>query len=450
MSSPKTKLSTLNLLLALLFISFLSLFFVLFHNYQKTQLVEANEPVSNGEMNKKVNDETNEEANKNTDTVTIQKKDSPYKGIQIVTERSKADHYTLTYPETTNTSVNRAIKKKLYAYRDAYLASGNQNFNGTLAITKSAKYVTFSFKNKEQLATNQKEKITTSFITYDTKNAKIVTLDHILTKQELLRLSKLSSYALQQKKVPLQKANKLTAPMWKNYSKFVLDGTNIKIHYAPSIVQKKSSSISIPLKEVYSKTPKKPIASLKSNGQRVVALTFDDGPHPKNTPKILATLKKHEATATFYMLGSLVNEHPSITKDVFNAGHEIGNHSYSHENLSTLSAKNALKNINKTNAIIKATTGFEPLTVRPPYGARNVKMEKSMHQPIAIWDIDTLDWKTRNGATTFQRIKDSVHSGCIILMHDIQPSSAEELDEILTYLDRKGYSYVTISQLQAN
>ncbi|WP_010302775.1 hypothetical protein [Kurthia senegalensis] len=205
MSSPKTKLSTLNLLLALLFISFLSLFFVLFHNYQKTQLVEANEPVSNGEMNKKVNDETNEEVNKNTDTVTIQKKYSPYKGIQIVTERSKADHYTLTYPETTNTSVNRAIKKKLYAYRDAYLASGNQNFNGTLAITKSAKYVTFSFKNKEQLATNQKEKITTSFITYDTKNAKIVTLDHILTKQELLRLSKLSSYALQQKRSPYKK-----------------------------------------------------------------------------------------------------------------------------------------------------------------------------------------------------------------------------------------------------
>lgn len=434
MPSPKMKLSTLNLLLSLLFISFLSLFFVLFHNYQKTQLVEANEPTP-----KKV-----------TNTTAIHKKQSSYKNIQIVTEQSTVNRYTLRYPETPDAKVNAAIKKKVYASRDAYLKSGHYAFSMKLTISKSNQYNTFSFKNTEQLAPNQKEKTSTRFITYDSKQQKIVTLHDLLTKTELLRLSRLSSYALQQKNVPLQRANKVTSPQWKNFSNFSLSENNIKIYYAPNTISKRASSISIPLKSVRHVPTEKPISSLQSTGKRVVALTFDDGPHPKNTPEILATLKKHNATATFYMLGNLAQQHPSIVKDVFKAGHEIGNHSYGHENLSTLSSKNALKNIQQTNAILQNITGFEPLTVRPPYGARNVAMEKQLQQPIALWNVDTLDWKTRNGKTTFQRIKDAVHSGCVILMHDIQPSSAKELDKILTYLDRKGYSYVTMSQLKAN
>lgn len=191
-----------------------------------------------------------------------------------------------------------------------------------------------------------------------------------------------------------------------------------------------------------------PVFSLNTHGKKYVALTFDDGPHKTVTPRILKTLKKHNAKATFYMLGNSANAAPAIAKSVVQQGHEIGNHSYGHENLSKMTATQALSNIERSNALIKKATGVEPLTIRPPYGARNHGLEQQLSQPTVLWSVDTLDWKTRNAAATLQVVKQKLHPGAIILMHDIHSTTADALDSILTYLDNKGYTCVTISQLE--
>ena len=143
-----------------------------------------------------------------------------------------------------------------------------------------------------------------------------------------------------------------------------------------------------------------------------------------------------------------MEEAPELAKEVLKNGHEIGNHSYGHENLSKMTGVEAEANINKANQLIKDATGHEPLTIRPPYGARNAELEQLSAQPMILWGVDTLDWKTRNAASTLKEVQQHVYPGAIVLMHDIHPTTADALDAVLTYLKQQGYTCVTVSQLE--
>ncbi|GAB6989862.1 polysaccharide deacetylase family protein [Paenibacillus pini] len=147
-----------------------------------------------------------------------------------------------------------------------------------------------------------------------------------------------------------------------------------------------------------SKVKKPKIHPLDPKG-KYVALTFDDGPHPKVTPRVLRTLKEFNIKATFFMLGVQVEYYPDVAKKVAEAGHEIGNHSKSHPNLAKMSMSEIRKQIIKSSDQIEAATGEKPTLFRPPYGAINdaiKKITKEQKTPIILWSVDSLDWKSRN------------------------------------------------------
>ncbi len=188
-------------------------------------------------------------------------------------------------------------------------------------------------------------------------------------------------------------------------------------------------------------TPK-PITSNKR-----VALTFDDGPHSKVTQQILKTLKKYNAKATFFVVGDSAKKYPQVLKEVYDAGHEIGNHTFSHAKLTTLSVKQIQSQIQSTDTVVKSITGHNTTVFRPPYGAYNNSVKSQLEVPNVLWTIDTLDWKHHNPTKTLQIVKANVKNGSIILMHDIHQTTADALDSVLATLQKQGYEFVTVSEL---
>lgn len=179
-----------------------------------------------------------------------------------------------------------------------------------------------------------------------------------------------------------------------------------------------------------------------------VALTFDDGPHPRNTEKVLMLLDQYDAKATFFMLGSNVEYYPDIVKKMTEKGHELGNHTWSHPDLTALGSNGVMQEVQDTNEIIEKTTGKEPTVFRPPYGATNDQVEAAVKMTPVLWSVDTMDWKSRDPNAILQIVKGNVEDGSIILLHDIHDSTVDALEPILKYLDEEGYNFVTISELE--
>ncbi|KYG90710.1 hypothetical protein A0U40_06985 [[Bacillus] sp. KCTC 13219] len=178
-----------------------------------------------------------------------------------------------------------------------------------------------------------------------------------------------------------------------------------------------------------------------------IALTFDDGPHPTVTAQVLKTLEKYDAKATFFVTGHRVNKSPKVLKEIYEAGHEIGNHTWSHPKLTTVSFEQAKAQINETNKTVESIIGQEPTLFRPPYGAYNKEILGSLSVPLIMWSVDTLDWQHRTPSKTLKAVQTGAYNGSIILMHDIHQTTADALDSILSYLTKQGYEFVTVSEL---
>ncbi|QTB20803.1 polysaccharide deacetylase family protein [Lysinibacillus sphaericus] len=202
------------------------------------------------------------------------------------------------------------------------------------------------------------------------------------------------------------------------------------------------ANIQLTNNKVYNKGVPAPKGSKKR-----VALTFDDGPDAKVTPQILATLQKYDAKATFFMVGRNVPKNATIVKQIYDAGHEIGNHTSNHKKLTALSISGVRQEVNGTSNAIYAAIGQYPTVFRPPYGATNEQVRSVMTIPSILWSIDTLDWKHHNPDKILAYVKASVKDGSIILMHDIHQTTANGLDNVLLYLQKQGYEFVTISEI---
>ncbi|MBR3786473.1 MAG: polysaccharide deacetylase family protein [Firmicutes bacterium] len=180
--------------------------------------------------------------------------------------------------------------------------------------------------------------------------------------------------------------------------------------------------------------------------KKLVALTFDDGPGPY-TKKIVSCLKKNDSRATFYVLGQRVKSYPSTLRAMQAAGNEIGNHSYSHPLLSSMSGKQIRSQVNRTDNAVKKITGVKPATIRPPYGGIDSLVTKNVGKPMILWSIDTLDWQHRNAKTTVNHVMRYVSDGDIVLMHDIHEPTMIAALELIPKLKKKGYELVTVSEL---
>lgn len=196
-------------------------------------------------------------------------------------------------------------------------------------------------------------------------------------------------------------------------------------------------------------TKGKPVATKPTSSTKAkkIALTFDDGPHPKVTPQILKILEKYDAKATFFVVGNEVKKNPKVLQAVADAGHEIGNHTYSHAKLTTLSARKIKLQIDSNDAAIKAAIGQNATVFRPPYGAYNKTVTNQLKVPNVLWTIDTLDWKHHNPKKTVASVQKNAKNGSIVLLHDIHQTTADALEPILALLQKQGYEFVTVSEI---
>lgn len=188
-------------------------------------------------------------------------------------------------------------------------------------------------------------------------------------------------------------------------------------------------------------------AYYEKKNRKVVALTFDDGPNPATTNQALGTLSKYGIKATFFVLGKNVSGNEEILKRMKADGHVIGNHSWSHPVLSKLSLDEAKKQITDTEDALTKVLGSSSKLMRPPYGAITDDIRNSLDLSFIMWDVDSLDWKSKNEAAILTEIQREVKNGSIILMHDIHAETVNALPKVIDYLKGQGYDFVTIPDL---
>lgn len=192
--------------------------------------------------------------------------------------------------------------------------------------------------------------------------------------------------------------------------------------------------------------------------EKALAFTFDDGPDEKQTLKILEVLEKNDAKATFFVVGSRVKKYPDILKKELAQGHEVGNHTYHHPSFQNIAPNKVLNEISETQDAIFAATGHRATFFRPPGGQFNEKIvniakENKLQLILWSWHQDTKDWASPGVQTIVNRVLKNVRNGDIILMHDCvyhEPQTAEALSILLPELKKRGYSFVTVSQLLAH
>lgn len=180
----------------------------------------------------------------------------------------------------------------------------------------------------------------------------------------------------------------------------------------------------------------------------MVALTFDDGPDPKRTLKMIEILKKYDVVATFFDIGENMDKYPDVVKAEVEAGCDVGGHTYSHVNLNTLTEKEIKEEISKVEEAFRNATGKELKYIRPTYGNANSKVRAVTDRPIINWCVDSLDWKSRNADKVIEEIRKTKNfDGRIILMHVIYDSTLEAVDRLIPDLIKEGYELVTVSEL---
>lgn len=183
-----------------------------------------------------------------------------------------------------------------------------------------------------------------------------------------------------------------------------------------------------------------------SQGEKLIALTFDDGPSPALTPRLLDILSGEQVRVTFFVQGSSVKANPGIVRRAAEEGHEIGSHTYSHKDLTTLSAARLAAEIHDTVDVIRSA-GAEPTVTRPPYGAYNDAVVDAIGTPVILWSIDPMDWKFRDADIVYQNVVNVAADGDIILLHDVHETSVDAAAMIIPALKARGFRFVTVSEL---
>ena len=294
---------------------------------------------------------------------------------------------------------------------------------------------------------------------YLTEDGKLFTLDQLFSdssKAKEILLKELTSF-LKDKKLEQGKIDQLV----KNFSDQDLSAWNFdykdsQIILYPSQEVENIDEIALPVSSFFDVVQSSYLldkdaelykAYYEKKNQKVVALTFDDGPNPATTNQALDTLSKYGIKATFFVLGKNISGNEEILKRMKADGHVIGNHSWSHPVLSKLSLDEAKKQITDTEDAITKVLGSSSKLMRPPYGAITDDIRNSLDLNFIMWDVDSLDWKSKNEAAILTEIQRQARNGSIILMHDIHAETVNALPKIIDYLKEQGYHFVTVPEM---
>ena len=181
---------------------------------------------------------------------------------------------------------------------------------------------------------------------------------------------------------------------------------------------------------------------------RYVALTFDDGPSGRFTRRLLEGLEERQVEATFLLCGYRLKDYPALTKKIWEAGHEIGLHGYSHKDLGKMTAAQVAQEIKDTIALLPK--GCRPVFLRPPGGSYSAEVTKAAEKAglaLLNWSVDPRDWATRDAVAVQAAVVDAVQDGDVILLHDMSDSSVDAALGIIDQLQKQGFRFVTVSEL---
>lgn len=185
----------------------------------------------------------------------------------------------------------------------------------------------------------------------------------------------------------------------------------------------------------------------------VVAITFDDGPNPRQTPLLLDILKERGIRATFFVVGRSAAAHPAILQRMVAEGHEVANHTWDHATLGEAGSDETRRQILMTNEAIRAAVGKGPVLIRPPYGRTNPTLDRWMARElgltVVLWSVDSSDWKHRDPIRVQAEIVRAAKPGSIILAHDIHATTVSAMPATLDQLQARGFRFLTVSELIA-
>ena len=364
------------------------------------------------------------------------------------------EYVSISYPVTNinilDEEISSYVNKTYYEFKNMkYADKPELNISYTYKEINSDT-VNVSLKT-EIIADKKINKIKT--FTYNKSNKKFLTMEDLINGLESL------DYEI--KKELLEKYQDADMDYLSNvsYDYFTVDDENLTLYFNPAEIKSNHDELiylDIPLdsldllididkskdEELYFSIKKKNIAA----DDKVVALTFDDGPS-KYTESILDVLKKYDACATFFVVGNRVPFYGDILRRTLNEGSELGNHSYDHKLLTRLSKEDFQDEVNKTQEAIKKFTGFTPTLFRPTYGGYTNALKSYTDLRFVLWDVDSRDWEVKSKEKILKNVLPNVKSGSIILMHDGLKYGLNALEDIVKDLKNDGYKFVTVSEL---
>ena len=402
---------------------------------------------------------------------------SPYPHIRIVTDVSNDPYipFAIQYPMTSHTHINEQIVEIVHSEKQKYIkdmqslhVKYEEKIVGELNISfemyeHDENYFSFLLHKKRSIPGKAPTQSYSTFV-MDNKNGALIGIDTLLNHNEE-SLGTLSSQiqALLTNEEKFSHINQAeimqqTLADWKNFEHFIIHDKHINFYfnnlvaeklYEPLYISFDLSTINALLNEQFQiqMVNEETIDNSVHTEKKLVALTFDDGPHPDVTPLIVSLLEKYNAKATFFMLGSRVHYYPEIARYVYENGHEIGNHTWNHPILTNMTEAQIIKEYSMTEQAIIQAIGAPSTIFRPPYGASNKLVKSAITSPHFNWTVDTQDWKHRSAEKLLPTVQQAVHPNAIILMHDIHLSTAHGLEAVLQYLQQEGYEFVTISQM---
>ena len=417
--------------------------------------------------------------------------DSKYSGIRskFVTRDNKREKVSIEYPITENEKINRLISESIDKI--------DRDFQNTVLLatvfdkpmTETISYqVTHNTSEALSIVVNIKQDMNgahpasmTQFWTFDKKSGEVVGLADFTEQSDeaaeviILAAKNSISQTIKQRQQPEIDLNEIINK--EALSNFIITSGGNALAWPLGQASLLPSSygeltITVPISSV-SKYLQNPTARKLANipkppepkpelapapaaptpapttGNKVIALTFDDGPGPY-TAHLLDILDQYGAKATFFLIGSKVSGQSSVVRSIQARGHQLGNHSWSHPELPKLSVDQIAGEIDRTNEAIRQATGVKPSILRPPYGAVNgvvLEQLRLRNMSSILWSVDTRDWADRNSQIVCSRAVAGARPGAVILMHDIHQTSVNAVPCILSSLKQQGYSFVTIQRL---
>lgn len=392
----------------------------------------------------------------------------------------------IEYPVTGNETVNQLIKKFI---DDEYNQFNDQDtFDNTLvkelhisyeAIPYNLSFVSFFFNVYENNSALAHGIHTTNTFTFDMETGNIVQLKDLfddeasyVSFENILRNKIVEIVGSDEDEEPFLSDSQIDEVI-KNTRNFSLTEDALVIHYDPYIItpgymstqvietslefieglkverlntEKPDTQLGSNALQVYDEQKQKELIQHYKN-QKLIALTFDDGPHRVLTPKLLEILKAKNVKATFFVLGSRAEKNPEIVQQAADEGHTIGSHGFTHLNLVNLSEEQVIHEVKQTQDAIQYATGYIPNLLRPPYGAYNDVLLNNADAAIIMWSVDPMDWKYRDSTVITQNVLNHVKDGSIVLMHDIHQTSVDAVPDIIDSLTERGYTFVTVDTL---